>query len=371
MGDQNFVEGEIKLAKQNIKEELAKKAGAIKEEKLEKQVQTPEPERQMQVPEPEKQVQTTEPENQMQIPESKKQVQIPEPKKQVQIPELEKQIPELDAMINSDRDKRVIRLLRADEIECRVSTINEKGMSLLLFKDARVDQRILDETFTPFGWKRTHQCIDGNLYCTVEIWDEEKRQWIAKQDVGTTSHSEKEKGQASDSFKRACFNWGLGRELYTAPFIWVPAGKVNIQKKENRYTTSDRFSVLSIGYNEQKEISALVIINQNGQKVFELKQKPERKQGQKAERQNQKSEEQNRTQEDKKRKTEEKPEGNLKTQEKPASDKQFMLLEKELKRTGISMEAVLSRYHLTGVEQMTADIYTRAMKGLKKTKDAA
>ena len=117
-----------------------------------------------------------------------------------------------------------------------------------------------------------------------------------------------------------------------------------------------------------------MIINQNEQKVFELKQKPERKQGQKAENQNQKSEEQNRTQEDNNRKKAEKkqkPEGNPKTQEKPASDKQFMLLEKELKRTGISMEAVLSRYHLTGVEQMTADIYTRAMNGLKKTKDAA
>lgn len=112
-----------------------------------------------------------------------------------------------------------IRLLRADEIECRVSTINEKGLSLLLFKDARVDQRILDETFTPFGWRRTHQCIDGKLYCTVEVWDSAKGQWVAKQDVGTESYSEKEKGQASDSFKRACFNWGVGRELYTAPFI--------------------------------------------------------------------------------------------------------------------------------------------------------
>ena len=108
-----------------------------------------------------------------------------------------------------------IRLLRADEIECRVSTINEKGLSLLLFKDARVDQRILDETFTPFGWRRTHQCIDGKLYCTVEVWDSAKGQWVAKQDVGTESYSEKEKGQASDSFKRACLNWGVGRELYT------------------------------------------------------------------------------------------------------------------------------------------------------------
>ena len=98
-----------------------------------------------------------------------------------------------------------IRLLRADEIECRVSTISEKGLSLLLYKDARVDQRILDETFTPLGWQRTHQSIDGNLYCTVEVWDGDKKQWIAKQDVGTMSYTEKEKGQASDSFKRYNF----------------------------------------------------------------------------------------------------------------------------------------------------------------------
>ena len=108
----------------------------------------------------------------------------------------------------------MIRLLRADEIECRVSTISEKGVSLLLYKDARVDQRILDETFTPLGWQRTHQSIDGNLYCTVSIWDDAKRQWIAKQDVGTMGYTEKEKSQASDSFKRACFNIGIGRELY-------------------------------------------------------------------------------------------------------------------------------------------------------------
>lgn len=88
-----------------------------------------------------------------------------------------------------------IRLLRAEEIECRIATINEKGLSLLLFKDARVDQKLLDETFTPFGWKRNHQVIDGNLYCTVEVWDKEKEQWIGKQDVGTMSYTEKEKAK--------------------------------------------------------------------------------------------------------------------------------------------------------------------------------
>lgn len=99
-----------------------------------------------------------------------------------------------------------VRLLKADEIECRAASVSDKGVSLLLYKDARVDQKILDETFGAFGWKRSHQCIDGNLYCTVEIRDQKTGEWIAKQDVGTTGYSEKEKSQASDSFKRACFN---------------------------------------------------------------------------------------------------------------------------------------------------------------------
>lgn len=116
-------------------------------------------------------------------------------------------------------EQKKIRLLRPDEIECRIGAISEKGLSLLLFMDARAAQNILDETFTPFGWRRTHQEIGGRLYCTVEIWDQEKKQWIGKQDVGTESFAEKEKGAASDSFKRACFNWGIGRELYSAPFI--------------------------------------------------------------------------------------------------------------------------------------------------------
>lgn len=178
-----------------------------------------------------------------------------------------------------DGTKPAVRLLRADEIECRVSMVNEKGVSLLLFKDARVDQKILDETFTPFGWRRTHQSIEGNLYCTVEIWDKEKVQWIAKQDVGTTSYSEKEKGQASDSFKRACFNWGIGRELYTAPFIWVPAEQTVIQPKGDWFITADRFSVQSIAYNDKREIAALVIVNKKGYKVFEMKQETNAWQG--------------------------------------------------------------------------------------------
>ena len=171
----------------------------------------------------------------------------------------------------------MIRLLRADEIECRVAMINERGASLLLYKDARADQKILDETFTPFGWKRTHQIIDGNLYCTVEVWDAQKDQWIAKQDVGTVSFTEKEKGQASDSFKRACVNWGIGRELYTAPFIWIPAGSMKIQKKGEKYVTTDRFEVKSIGYNANREIVSLEIVNASGAVVYQKMEAADKK----------------------------------------------------------------------------------------------
>lgn len=157
-----------------------------------------------------------------------------------------------------------IRTLKAEEIECRIGTAKDtsKGMSLLLYKDARADMRILDETFTPFGWERKHELIDGNLYCTVSVYDKEKDRWISKQDVGTESNTEKEKGQASDSFKRACFNWGIGRELYSAPFIWI-----NGSKGYNKY---EKFEVKEIDYNENKEIIKLLIVDSKGNEAFRL-----------------------------------------------------------------------------------------------------
>lgn len=99
------------------------------------------------------------------------------------------------------------RDLKADEIDCRVATCSDKGVSLLLYKDARCDMNILDETVGSMNWQRKHTRDNAN--CTVEIWDADKNQWISKEDTGTESYTEKEKGQASDSFKRACFNWGM------------------------------------------------------------------------------------------------------------------------------------------------------------------
>ena len=262
-------------------------------------------------------------------------------------------------------EQNLIRLLKADEIECRVAVIKENGLSLLLYKDARVDQRILDETFGPFGWKRSHQSIEGNLYCTVEILDKETGEWVAKQDVGTMSYSEKEKGQASDSFKRACFNWGIGRELYTAPFIWIPAGKVSIQSKENRYICNDRFSVSSIKYNDDREICALVIVNDRGQTVYELKEKGAGTTGGHKGR----TAAENGSKAETAQKTAQKDTAG-KAQKAPASisKEQMDSLQAELDRTGVTMETVQSRYQIQEPGTMSAELYNRVMSALKRTK---
>lgn len=267
-------------------------------------------------------------------------------------------------------EQNLIRLLKADEIECRVAVIKENGLSLLLYKDARVDQRILDETFGPFGWKRSHQSIEGNLYCTVEIYDKETGEWVAKQDVGTMSYPEKEKGQASDSFKRACFNWGIGRELYTAPFIWIPAAKAEIlykedQNKVKRFYCNDHFSVSSIRYNDDREISALVVVNDRGQVVYELKEKvADAAGGRKGKAAGGNGNRAETAQKPAQKNTA----GKAQKDHASISKEQMDSLQAELDRTGVTMETVQSRYQIKEPGTMSTELYGRVMSALKRTK---
>lgn len=115
-----------------------------------------------------------------------------------------------------------IRPLMANEIEVRVGTLKKdgSGASYLLYKDSRCDMKILDEVFGAFNWQREHKELKGVIYCGVSIRSEQG-EWVTKWDAGAESNVEKEKGEASDSFKRACTNWGIGRELYTSPQIWI------------------------------------------------------------------------------------------------------------------------------------------------------
>lgn len=166
------------------------------------------------------------------------------------------------------------RLLKPDEIECRVSRISDKGVVLLLYKTARTDADLLDETVGPDKWVNDFKLIDGVLYGGIGIWNDECPEPIWKWDAGTESNTEAEKGRASDAFKRAGFKWGIGRELYSAPFTFIPAGKCNIKKSESgKLSCFDDFDVAEILYDDKERICRLVI-TLKGVPVFEWGEPP-------------------------------------------------------------------------------------------------
>ena len=169
--------------------------------------------------------------------------------------------------------------LKADEIECRVQTVKENGCSILLYKTARVDAKLLDETVGAMNWKNDFKIIDGVLYGCISIWDADKNEWVEKLDAGTETFTEKEKGRASDAFKRAGFKWGIGRELYSAPFIWVVSTDLKkhweVKGKTDRYgrpvwSCADRFKVTDIAYDGDKIVELVIYNTLSNKKVFEL-----------------------------------------------------------------------------------------------------
>ena len=174
------------------------------------------------------------------------------------------------------------RDLAAEEIEVRVQSVKKNGIVLLLYKNARCDMNILDETVGAENWQREHYECKGNLFCRVGIRCDSRTigrsenvpdteritdEWVWKSDCGVESNTEAQKGEASDSFKRACFNWGIGRELYTSPFIWVPVAKCDIKDsgKKDKFGNPilacyDRFEVEKIVI-DGKKITAISIVN--------------------------------------------------------------------------------------------------------------
>ena len=166
-------------------------------------------------------------------------------------------------------DKAIaFRKLNADEIEIRAARCAENGAQFLLYKDARVDMNVLDETVGAQNWQRQHDEHNGNLFCKVGIKFGDE--WVWKEDAGAESNTEAEKGHASDSFKRACVNWGIGRELYTSPFIWIknctePANSVlNTKAKWVLKKEANGLKVTKIGYDGNGKINELEISNGNG-----------------------------------------------------------------------------------------------------------
>lgn len=167
--------------------------------------------------------------------------------------------------------------LTAEEIECRVKTVKKDGCQILLYKTARVDAKLLDQEVGAENWQNDFKEIGGVLYGGISVRTE-NGEWVTKWDCGTESNTEAEKGRASDAFKRAGFKWGIGRELYYAPYIWIE--KKDLQNhwetgKTDRYgnkiwSCADRFKVTSIAYEDDKIVELVIYNDTNKKKVFEL-----------------------------------------------------------------------------------------------------
>lgn len=165
-----------------------------------------------------------------------------------------------------------MRLLKANEIEVKVKQVKQTGLVALLYKTARTDMDLLDEEFGPENWQCAYEEIKGNMYCKIGVLPMGRDEWVWKQDCGIESREDGEgnekKGEASDAFKRAGFKWGIGRELYTAPFIWISADYVEIKQFGQKYTCNEKFAVSRIEYNDEREIIALEIVNNKGKVVY-------------------------------------------------------------------------------------------------------
>lgn len=245
------------------------------------------------------------------------------------------------------------RPLRADEVDVRIAQCKKNGVSLLLYKDARCDMNILDETVGPERWQRHHSRDNAN--CTVSIYFPALDQWVEKEDTGTESNTEAEKGLASDSFKRACFNWGIGRELYTAPFIWIGSDSCDIKESGNRCTCYDRFRVTEMEV-EAGRITRLAVANDSrkGAVVYRFGQAAQAAQ-----------EPRRRTERTSKPDTQAEP-------QKPSArltEASAAKLREVAAQININLPELLRRYHVNEVEELSTAQYTAIMKQIQAHMD--
>ena len=216
-------------------------------------------------------------------------------------------------------------LLQANEISCRVQQINEKGLTLLLYVTSRDGQKRLDEKYGPLGWQDRYEVIDGDLYCIISAWDIEKQTWVSKEDVGTASYTAKEKGRASDAFKRACVKHGIGRELYTAPLIWIPENLANIKVQGDKATTKDKFFVNLITYTSDQKIDELEIVNQDMDIVFK------------------------------------------KYSTAKIDDIKYKVLLEKLEEANVKMETIVELFHINTLQEMDVNQWVKCMRKLEVT----
>lgn len=173
-----------------------------------------------------------------------------------------------------------IRLLDKSEISLRVGKLADTRygvyVNLLAHTDARTCSKILDEAFTPMGWQRTYEGINDELFCAVSVWDDEKKQWIKKSDVGAMANDGTEKSRASDAFKRACVSHGVARELYSLKNIGFKLDEGEYERKGDSIKSYAQFFVSDVAYDEKsRTFTELVVVDKNDKVRYRLSSRKE------------------------------------------------------------------------------------------------
>jgi len=263
-------------------------------------------------------------------------------------------------MNNAEILKKLAGIFGFEDISWKIQVTNRdktQGMAVP-YLDSRAIQKRLDEAVGAMNWRNEFLLWQKNAQiCGISLFNAEREQWITKYDGAENTDIEPIKGGLSDSFKRACFNWGIGRELYSAPFIWIPASRTEIQRKGEKFCCSERFTVSSIEYNVGHEITGLVIKDGKNRVVYELK--PEAAGREEPAEGTESGSGTGRKRNGSGKQAEGKP---------PVSAEQMDSLEKELQRTGVGMDAVKERYQIESPENMSEEIYRKVMNALAKTK---
>ena len=241
----------------------------------------------------------------------------------------------------SDLIKQLSKPLTKNDVELRTGNVSAKGITLLVYKTARTDVNRLNEVCGT-KWNNKHfYDSQGLLCCSIGIYDDDLKQWVFREDVGTESFTEKEKGNYSDSFKRAGFRWGIGIELYNAPFIFI-SWNTQRDDRTNKYKAVKFYpsSLIITRYEVENKIPKIEL-SYGGEIVYSNFQKVQQK-----------------------------PKDNPPPKDdkpiKLISENQVLELEKLIKESKSDRERFLIAFKIQRLEDMPLSSYALALKGLNK-----
>lgn len=138
-----------------------------------------------------------------------------------------------------------------DDVKWRLQSgnVNSRWGRCVAYIDSRQVMDRLDEVVGPENWCDQYHKEGDKWLCGISLRINDE--WITKWDTGDESNTEGNKGQVSDSFKRAAVKWGIGRDLYAKDLVFVKVRPNKNNKPEiydeNKKTVYDVTTFINSG----------------------------------------------------------------------------------------------------------------------------